>query len=321
MKASVIIPTYNRPDQLARLLESLATQSLGVEAYEVIVVDDGSTTSYAPVVERPWPFRLRFLSQENAGEAVARNLGVSLAEGEFIVFLDDDMVVIPEYLEALYLEHLEHPTALLLGTMLVPEQADGTVFQRTSAMNSAPGPAGIVPFTSVAAGVLSLGRDVYQSLGGMQPFSDRKRGGWMDLAFAYHANMAGHEFRRCARAIAYHHDYTVASRQAGAQRMYRVSTLAPSMFSQMPGLKPHVDMFRDKGPVDLQFDPPRLVARKMARSVLSSSLSLRSMEALCGVLEVHYPNPDLLTPLYRWIMGAYIYRGYRRGLKELNGQH
>lgn len=317
---SVIIPTFNRPKQLARLLDSVEKQTLAPDDFEVIVVDDGSSEDYSELANHGWMFCLRYVKQPNAGEAVARNLGVTMATSGFIVFLDDDMVVVPEYLEALHSEHCDHPSALLLGTMLVPKQPDGTVFQQVTSASIEPGSPGPVPFTAMAAGVLSLNRDLYQELGGMQPIPDPERGGWMDLAFAYRAYQAGHQFRRCAQAIAYHHDYTIATREAGARRMYKISALAPSTFAQVPGLKPHVAMFRDKEPVDWPTDPPQLMFRKLARTLLSSGPSLEMLEWLAGYLEGRYPDPRFLGPLYRWIMGAYIFRGYRDGLRDLSQQ-
>lgn len=321
MLLTVVIPTYNRPDQLQALLASLEAQtlcgsSLRGSEFEVIVVDDGSTQDYTEVIKRSWPFTLRTISQENAGEAVARNHGVSAARASFIVFLDDDMVVVPEYLEKLYTEHQAYPTALLLGHMVVPEESQGTVFQRLSAQNPYPVTFGFVPFTAMAAGVLALDRRLYEALGGMKPFSDRKRGGWMDLAFAYRGYEAGYKFRRCAGAIAFHHDYTLRSRPAYSKRMVQISRFAPSLFALLPGLKPHVAMFRHLEPIDWQRDKPRLITRKLAWQFLSSRPILWFMETLCDVLEVRKPTSRLLLPLYRLIKEVYKFRGYRQGLKE-----
>lgn len=315
--ASVIIPTYNRPDRLSRLLESLAAQTLPPINYEVIVVDDGSDASYEAVVSRPWPFRLRHVCQENAGEAVARNTGVARASGGFIVFLDDDMTVVPDYLAAMLAEHRAHPDAILLGNMLVPPEPNGSTFQRVKSSTVPSMPGGPVPFTEMAAGVMALPCGIYVNLDGMKPFANRKRGGWMDLAFAFRAYQAGYRFRRCGAAVAHHHDYTVLTREAGAQRMYNTSRFAPALFEEVPDLEPYVTMYRDMKPIDWRQDPLSLKARKIARATLASGPSLRGMEAVCAQLEARYPKPRLLRPLYRWILGAYIFRGYRDGLKEL----
>ena len=90
---SVVIPAYGRQELLDQCLERLAGQTLSEDQYEVIVVDDGSPkplTVQAPV---------RLLQQENRGPAAARNHGVRHASGETVVFIGDDILVGPDFLE------------------------------------------------------------------------------------------------------------------------------------------------------------------------------------------------------------------------------
>ncbi len=102
MKASVIIPTYNRSAKLARLLACLEDQPSSVLA-EVLVCDDGSPDE-TQAVARAFSGRLPlvYLHQPDLGfrAGQARNLGLSRATGEVIVFVDDDLVVPPGFLEA-----------------------------------------------------------------------------------------------------------------------------------------------------------------------------------------------------------------------------
>ena len=92
---SVVIPTYERPGTLARVLDALARQENAPD-FEVVVVDDGSRGETRRLLEshRP-PYPFRFLSQDNAGPAAARNRGVEEARGEHILFLGDDTVPEP----------------------------------------------------------------------------------------------------------------------------------------------------------------------------------------------------------------------------------
>ena len=100
---SVIIPTYNRGHLLPRLAEALSAQSHA--ASEVVFVDDGSvddtpsTLSDICSESSGW----RAIRQENAGPAAARNLGVGAASGDLLVFLDDDCVPHPRFIE----EHVQ----------------------------------------------------------------------------------------------------------------------------------------------------------------------------------------------------------------------
>lgn len=107
---SIIVPTYNRPEYLQSCLHSLARQAGQVVPYEVVVVDDGSKDNLRDVVG---PFQaqmnVRLLRQANRGPAAARNFGVAQARGRYIVFLDDDCRVPPDWSQTLakYAKHLD----------------------------------------------------------------------------------------------------------------------------------------------------------------------------------------------------------------------
>ena len=78
---SIVIPTYNRQARLARVLEALATQSVGPARFEVVVIDDGSVDGTAEWIRsQRYPFGLILLEQTNSGPAAARNAGVARAE-------------------------------------------------------------------------------------------------------------------------------------------------------------------------------------------------------------------------------------------------
>ncbi len=94
---SIIIPTYNRKNLLLEALGSVFSQTY--RDYEVIVVDDGSTDGTGAALEGLGA-RIHYMYQENAGEARARNRGLSVARGEIVAFLDSDDVWKPELLDA-----------------------------------------------------------------------------------------------------------------------------------------------------------------------------------------------------------------------------
>jgi len=106
---SIVIPTYNRRESLQITLDALARQHYPIDQFEVLVVSDGSTdgteewlTNYTP----PYPFRA--ITQPNGGPARARNRGIREAVGQVLVFLDDDVEPVPEWLSA----HAAHHEAL-----------------------------------------------------------------------------------------------------------------------------------------------------------------------------------------------------------------
>ncbi len=115
-KFSVVVPTYNRPDCLRHCLHSLAQIDYPREAFEVIVVDDGSPTCLGNVVaEVEDRLTVRLIRQANAGPASARNTGALAARGEYLVFTDDDCQPTPDWLTALETAIAAAPKALIGG--------------------------------------------------------------------------------------------------------------------------------------------------------------------------------------------------------------
>src|SRR4051812_19853042 len=92
--ASVVVATHNRAELLARLTDALRAQS-DVDAFEVIVVDDGSADATPDVlrrIERSWPALRTIRLDENRGPATARNAGWRAATAPIVAFTDDDCV-------------------------------------------------------------------------------------------------------------------------------------------------------------------------------------------------------------------------------------
>ena len=88
---SVIIPTFNRPHQLAVCLESFTRQSLQKDLFEVIVVDDDSIADLSSIIlPLQENINVRLVVQDHAGPGQARNNGAKQAQGQFIAFTDDD---------------------------------------------------------------------------------------------------------------------------------------------------------------------------------------------------------------------------------------
>ena len=93
---SCIVPVFNGEKYLAEAIESIVKQSY--QSIEIIIADDGSTDGTAMVADR-YNKQIRYVRQANSGTAAARNLGLSVAVGEFVAFLDSDDVWHPEKLK------------------------------------------------------------------------------------------------------------------------------------------------------------------------------------------------------------------------------
>jgi GT2 family glycosyltransferase len=103
VRASVIVPTYNRPEVLEECVRALVAQAQDTPAYEVIVVDDGSRVDLRSLLKSlaGTARRVRYVRHDaNRGRSATRNTGIDLAEGEIVLLVDDDVVVAPHYVAA-----------------------------------------------------------------------------------------------------------------------------------------------------------------------------------------------------------------------------
>jgi glycosyltransferase involved in cell wall biosynthesis len=122
---SIVVPTYNRRERLERVLRSLANQDVDVP-FEVIVVSDGSTDgTHEYFAHGDLPLPIVALTQPNQGPAAARNRGVEASTGDYVLFIDDDVVATPGLVKA----HLDAhqrlgPAAVVIGPMLDPPDHD-----------------------------------------------------------------------------------------------------------------------------------------------------------------------------------------------------
>ncbi len=108
MKYSLIIPVYNRPDEVEELLGSLAIQTF--HDFEVIVVEDGSSIPCQEVVNRYGNrLNVKYFTKSNSGPGQTRNYGAERSQGEYLIILDSDCVLPSGYLQAVENELTKNP--------------------------------------------------------------------------------------------------------------------------------------------------------------------------------------------------------------------
>lgn len=99
MKYSIIVPVYNRPDEVDELLESLCKQSF--KDFEVIIVEDGSSVACKEVCDKYMErLDLKYFLKQNSGPGQSRNYGAERSKGEYLIVLDSDVVLPEDYLQA-----------------------------------------------------------------------------------------------------------------------------------------------------------------------------------------------------------------------------
>lgn len=133
VSVSVVIPTYNNEDTLCVTLDALINQTL--PAFEIIVVDDGCDIAVKTLLQNSYPAVHVIRHEQNAGVQNARNTGYKLVTGEYVMFLDADDILFPEFLSE------------MVGALEANKYAGACFsnFDKTYDLNSAQIPATHVP--------------------------------------------------------------------------------------------------------------------------------------------------------------------------------
>jgi len=204
MFLSVVIPTYNRLPILRQCLEALERQELAapIERFEVVLVDDGSTDDTVAWLEANAASlpHLRLIRQDHGGPAEGRNRGVEQARGDVVVFIDSDLVVLPDFLvchaRALEQRWRQRGNRLCFTYGAVVNTA------RFDNPTSEPHKLGDVSFAYFATGNVAIDKQVLEQAGLFD--TAFRLYGWEDLELGERLRRMGVELVRCPRAVGYH---------------------------------------------------------------------------------------------------------------------
>jgi glycosyltransferase involved in cell wall biosynthesis len=238
---SVVIPTYKRLPMLLRVLDALDAQ-VDAPEFEVIVIDDGSGDATASVMgdRSAKNYALTFRSQPNAGPGQARNHGVSLAAGRYVLFIGDDTVPERRFLAEharVHRDAQDDPLTACLGYTGWPAGERVTAFM--DYINDYGLQFGyklirdgeIVPFNFFYTSNISLDREVL----GDAPFDTTfPAAAWEDIELAFRLDARGLKIRYNGRAVTRHyHPMTVDS---FARRQYTVGRSGAIFYRKHPEL-------------------------------------------------------------------------------------
>ena len=196
MKYSIIVPVFNRPDEVDELLESLCSQTL--KDFEVVIVEDGSQKPCKDVCDKyAGILDLHYYNKENSGPGQSRNYGVERAQGEYVIILDSDVVLPNGYLAAVnsQLSIVNSQFSIAFGgpdashPSFTPVQK-AISYSMTSFFTTGGIRGGKAKLDKFYPRSFNMGirRDVYQKLGG---FSKMRFG--EDIDFSYRIVEAGYQ--------------------------------------------------------------------------------------------------------------------------------
>lgn len=329
-KISVVIPTYNRAEQLGEVLDHiLGSDTAGFDDIEVIVVDDGSPVSPADIVESRStddPFRIKLVHQKNSGPAAARNNGFRLASNEIVLFIDDDVLVSPSLLRGHVEAHRENPGSVVFGLypyvkpkLETPSYRYLDMLEREARREiEATSPDKYIRVNIVASGNLSVEKGT---------FVDR------DAVYDHTLKTPMAEEIELATRLASAGTPIIYARELNALHTQPTTIEGKCIqdYKYGLGIAEAYSRLRDKVPAE-QFaftlqvngpiassDPAKLKLAKVVKSALAVSGVRKGLVTACELLErVFSSNYALLFGVYRKIVGVHYFAGIRDGLRRFN---
>lgn len=268
MRATIQLCTYNRARLLERVLDACFEQTVDPGGYEVVLVNDGSTDATPDVIERararaPMPFTV--IDQPNGGLAKGRNAGIAASRGDRIIFIDDDVLPLPDFVEQHLRSHDRSPRAIVRGAAINVESFEdlpppiwtlanysGNYFWTTNVS---------VPLQTIRA------------IGGFnETFAEY---GWEDIDVGLRLRFGGVRAVFNRRALAFH--YKPRPRTGDVEKMVRQARAQARTAVQLARLHPHWRTLLATG------DNP--LARTFQRLVRGGSAASRTRAALGDLRE------------------------------------
>lgn len=314
---SVVMPTYNRADAIGLTLQHLAQQTLPPDQFEVIVVDDGSHDNTDEIVTlQSWPFNLTFLQQSNKGAAAARNLGVSCAQADLIVFLDSDVIADSDLLELHLKSQADHENRILIGRMKPWRRISRPWYENAVDPESTGRDYGDepreVPFFYAYTCNMSIKRSIFQCLEGFD--ESFPAAGFEDTDIAYRSHKLGYKIYYQPHCVGYHNHSLTLEQRMNKEAMYAASLALlvkkyPVIRTEMVGVDELMPLWSSPCP-----------AKSLWRRSRSKFFALSPIRVglLAGLLwlDARQMHPRLASILYWKLLTGWRCAGFHDGLRR-----
>jgi len=271
MKASVIVPNHNRDDAILLTLEALANQSIPMEDFEVIVIDQASTDHSLEILHNfNAPYQLHIILQDRKyGIPIARNAGADAAQSPLAIFLDSDIIADPYLVEAHIELHEKYAQPIIGCGRLLPYPPAYQTFIEQVANPDAGLDRGVdqedFPFYWAFGGHLSVGIQTVNLISGFDPAFIAAG---EDLDFAYRATQHGVAVKNCPKAIGYHnHHRTLESGRARSYNFFRLTL--PLLLAKHPELSGKIEGMSEFEPIDWRHETFQTLLSKVTASFWS----------------------------------------------------
>lgn len=315
MKFSAIIPTHNRSDALQLTLKHLAAQNFDGE-WEVIVVNNNCIDDTDEAVKQQnFPVSLRLTHEKIPGAAAARNAGARIAEGKYLVFIDNDILTEPNFLQ-LHLNALQqNPNSWINGQVInLPEQENSVfgeyrklfypVISQTEKIREING---------ITGQNLSLPRQDFAKLDG---FDENFYSG-EDNEFAMRARkQLGVKTLLAPNILVVHNDWAGWTFPDFCLRQRIYARTEFFSWQRYGDEHPRLLLVKENLPADWRNDSVRQLFRKQVKRFLGENVSQKTLLRICALLERSSAPRPLLWRFYKLALAGAINRGFREGREE-----
>jgi GT2 family glycosyltransferase len=299
MYISIIIPSYNRYDNVIKLLDSLNRQDFDLSKVEVIVISDDphSNAKYKELEKYPAKYTLKVLYNDtNLGISRARDKGISVSSGKYLLILDDDMSPVDNYLLKAYFEVAEgYKDTLFSGNIIHPKAQNR--FQQF--INNSSTYFGFkdfnhldyIPFYRAVSGSIFIPRETLDKheITFLNNANSEWRYGYEDLIVMYRLNKKGCKFIFNEKAITLHNEnYTL---QKMMNRKYKAGSKIRGIIRLYPDLK---ELLKRPG---IEYWP---ISIKIPNSLINL------IEKIVNIFRL----PDIVIKV---LLAIALYSGYKEG--------
>lgn len=318
MEISVIIPTHNRADALSKTLETLARQDFK-EAWEAVVVNNNSTDDTDEVVKNfKFPVPLTLVHESVPGPSAARNAGARAAKGEALVFIDNDILVEPDFVRR-HVETLRaHPKTWFVGRVINPKDLRDTAFGRyrddlhESYFEDLPSDT-FADYTGATGQNWAMRRDEFFQAGAFD--ESYSIASCEDKELALRAIKAGFRNVFNPHSVVIHNDWAIdLDTFCRRQETYSISTVL--LWQKYGDESFQLEIVKENAPVNFKEDSAKLIAKKTFKKAFSTAAGFSLAKSITRLAEKLAPDTKLAYRAYKTAVAVAMFRGVREGFRR-----
>lgn len=321
MFISVIIPTYNRVEVLKKCLDGITNQNISKDEFEILIIDDCSQDDTQEFCEyySAEMFNVFYIrNKTNQGRVITRNEGIKRSSGSLLVFLDNDLVVQPDFLQChlnYYNDNQHYKIAVVSDVTYQPEVLANTNFgtfiqSRAIGYRSSKDMIGInlrdLPSNYFAGGGSSCKKEDALHIGMFD--ENLKKYGSEDELFGFKLREIGVKIMFCPEAKVIHHDRNILPQYWKTKFIEQGRYGLRTIMEQQAEMIDH-SMFKFLMPINSRTDDWKTMIIKKVLSIASADIIRKPVEKYVFATD---KNKILNFPiLYRYIAMAWVNQGFK----------